>query len=80
MFDYTNLHEVFPPGLSNPYDRNFQHAIETHRKSFDGVLFIDRVLRAVGISKGTDQHSLLSAAPYTDSLQQRSTRPRPTMR
>lgn len=53
MFDYTNIHEVFPDGSSNPYDRKLQHEIETSRKSLDGVLFIDRVLRAVGITKGT---------------------------
>lgn len=52
MFNYENIHEVFPADLSNPYGRNFQHDIETNRKSFDGVLFIDRVLKAVGITKG----------------------------
>ncbi|KAF4466346.1 ELYS-domaining containing [Fusarium albosuccineum] len=51
MFDYANIHHVFPAGLPNPYDRKAQQEIETCRKSFDGALFIDRVLRAVGISK-----------------------------
>ncbi|CAM1508962.1 Fc.00g027010.m01.CDS01 [Cosmosporella sp. VM-42] len=51
MFDYTNLHDVFEAGVPNPYDRKLQHDIDTCRKSFDGVLFIDRVLRAVGITK-----------------------------
>lgn len=52
MFNYANLHDVFPSGLPNPYDRKLQHEIESSRKSFDGILFIDRVLRAVGITKG----------------------------
>ncbi|KAF5567992.1 nuclear pore complex assembly [Fusarium napiforme] len=51
MFDYTNLHEVFAEGLANPYDRETQRDIEHARKEFDGALFIDRVLRAVGITK-----------------------------
>ncbi|KAH7002326.1 nuclear pore complex assembly-domain-containing protein [Ilyonectria destructans] len=51
MFNYANLHDVFPSGLPNPYDRKLQHEIESSRKSFDGILFIDRVLRAVGITK-----------------------------
>lgn len=52
MFDYLNLHDVFPEGLANPYDRDTQRETEASRKSFDGALFIDRVLRAVGITKG----------------------------
>ncbi|KAF5699148.1 nuclear pore complex assembly [Fusarium globosum] len=51
MLDYTNLHEVFAEGLANPYDRETQRDIEHSRKEFDGALFIDRVLRAVGITK-----------------------------
>ncbi|KAH7159623.1 nuclear pore complex assembly-domain-containing protein [Dactylonectria estremocensis] len=51
MFNYTNLHDVFPADSPNPYDRKLQHEIDNCRKSFDGVLFIDRVLRAVGITK-----------------------------
>lgn len=56
MFDYTDLHHVFPSGLPNPYDRKAQQEIETHRKSLDGVLFIDRVLRALGINKGNKSY------------------------
>ncbi|KAF5977742.1 nuclear pore complex assembly [Fusarium coicis] len=51
MFDYINLHDVFAEGLANPYDRETQRDIEHSRKEFDGALFIDRVLRAVGITK-----------------------------
>ncbi|QPG94103.1 hypothetical protein C2857_004657 [Epichloe festucae Fl1] len=51
MFDYTNFHDVFPTGLQLPYDRKLQQEIEAHRKHADGVLFIDRVLKALGIHK-----------------------------
>lgn len=52
MLDITQLQQVFPPDLKSPYDRKTQHDIEAHRKSLDGILFIDRVLKALGISKG----------------------------
>lgn len=52
MFDYSNFGDVFPAGLHNPYDRKLQHDVEAHRKHVDGTLFIDRVLKALGISKG----------------------------
>jgi hypothetical protein len=52
MFDYTKFHDVFPTETQLPYDRKLQHDIEAHRKNVDGVLFIDRVLRALGITKG----------------------------
>ncbi|KAF5023379.1 hypothetical protein F66182_4536 [Fusarium sp. NRRL 66182] len=51
MFDYISFHDVFADGAANPYDRDVQREIETARKNFDGSLFIDRVLRAVGITK-----------------------------
>ncbi|KPM40282.1 hypothetical protein AK830_g6259 [Neonectria ditissima] len=51
MFNYTSLFDVFPEAAPNPYDRKAQQEIDSSRKSFDGVLFIDRVLRAVGITK-----------------------------
>lgn len=51
MFDYTNFHDVFPTGLQLPYDRKLQQEIEARRKHADGVLFIDRVLKALGVEK-----------------------------
>lgn len=53
MIDYTQLQQVFPSDLQTPYDRQLQHDIEAHRKTLDGVLFVDRVLKALGITKGT---------------------------
>lgn len=51
MLDYTQLQQVFPAGLHSPYDRKLQQDIDAHRKTLSGVLFIDRVLRALGIAK-----------------------------
>ena len=53
MLDYTKFHDVFPADLQIPYDRKLQHEIENNRKNLDGTLFIDRVSKALGISKGT---------------------------
>ena len=52
MFAYTNYNDVFPSG-GLPYDKKLQHEIEANRKNADGTLFIDRVLKALGITKGT---------------------------
>lgn len=53
MINYTDFHQVFPAELQSPYDRQLQNDIDTHRKELDGVLFVDRVLKALGIAKGT---------------------------
>lgn len=53
MLDYTNFQAVFPPGTQLPYDRHRQQEIDASRKSLDGMLFIDRVLKALGVPKGT---------------------------
>ena len=51
MLDYTKFQDVFPADLQIPYDRKLQHEIDDHRKSLDGTLFIDRVMKALGIAK-----------------------------
>ena len=50
---YTEFDQVFDLSLKNPYDRKTAQDIEAARSSFDGVLFIDRVLKALGITKGS---------------------------
>ncbi|KAK6213112.1 hypothetical protein QIS74_09114 [Colletotrichum tabaci] len=50
MFDYTNFDHVFG-GQAFPYDRKTIQEIDTSRKSLDGALFIDRVLKALGLTK-----------------------------
>ncbi|KAK0721449.1 nuclear pore complex assembly-domain-containing protein [Apiosordaria backusii] len=60
MLDFTHFNAAFPTDGPTPYDPTFARQIETFRKSFDGVLFIDRVLRALGIkdpSKTYPPHS-----------------------
>ncbi|KAL2753244.1 hypothetical protein ACRALDRAFT_1077616 [Sodiomyces alcalophilus JCM 7366] len=51
MFDYTRFDHVFSPSAQFPYDRQTIQDIETYRKSFNGILFIDRVLKALGLTK-----------------------------
>ncbi|KAL0936775.1 nuclear pore assembly complex assembly domain-containing protein [Colletotrichum truncatum] len=50
MFDYTNFDHVFG-SQQFPYDRKSIQEVETFRKSFNGALFIDRVLKALGLTK-----------------------------
>jgi len=61
MFDYTDFQQVFPAGSALPYDRELLSEIEGSRKAFDGQLFIDRVIKALGFSKGK------SYPPKTDN-------------
>ncbi|KAJ9145374.1 Protein ELYS [Pleurostoma richardsiae] len=49
--DYTKVHEVFGAELGTPYDQDLVRELEVFRKSFHGVLFIDRVLKALGVAK-----------------------------
>ncbi|PFH63265.1 hypothetical protein XA68_15899 [Ophiocordyceps unilateralis] len=52
MPDYTKFEDVFPADLKFPYDRTLQHDIDHHRKAVGGTLFIDRVMKALGLVKG----------------------------
>lgn len=52
MLDFTHFNAAFPTDGPSPYDPTFSRQIETFRKSFDGVLFIDRVLHRLGIKDG----------------------------
>ncbi|KAL2137111.1 hypothetical protein VTI74DRAFT_8743 [Chaetomium olivicolor] len=51
MLDFSQFSTAFPTDGPKPYDHNGVREIETFRKIFDGVLFIDRVLKALGISE-----------------------------
>ena len=64
MLDYTKFQDVFPADLQVPYDWKFKQDIDDHRKNLDGVLFIDRVMRALGIDKGKAMR-LRGTAPQT---------------
>lgn len=50
--DFRNFHDVFGNGDTLPYDAHVNRDIESKRKSLGGVLFVDRVFTALGISKG----------------------------
>jgi hypothetical protein len=53
--DFTQFEQVFPADGHLPYDRKTVQDVEANRKRLDGILFIDRVLRALGIAKGESQ-------------------------
>lgn len=61
MFEYTDYHTVFPAGAQVPYDRKRIHEIEARRKDLGGQLFMDRVLKALGISKSQSRAMTLKA-------------------
>lgn len=52
MQDSNHFHQVFKPEWGSPYTQDFLREIDVYRKSLNGVLFIDRVLRSVGVTKG----------------------------
>ncbi|KAK3290713.1 nuclear pore complex assembly-domain-containing protein [Chaetomium fimeti] len=52
MLDFSQFAAAFPTDGPKPYDQNGVREIETFRKSFEGVLFIDRVMKALGVSEG----------------------------
>lgn len=60
MLDHTDFDLVFSPAAQFPYDRKTIQDIEAYRKSFNGSLFIDRVLKALGLNKGESPQRLAS--------------------
>lgn len=56
MQDFNHFHQVFKPEWGSPYTPDFLREIDVYRKSLNGVLFIDRVLRSVGVTKGTSSN------------------------
>jgi hypothetical protein len=52
MLDFAKFQAAFPTDGAGPYGANNVKAIETFRKTFDGVLFIDRVLKTLGLPEG----------------------------
>lgn len=54
MIDYSQFHAIFPGQGPTPYSNKDVQEIETLRKSFNGVLFIDRVLKALSIGEGAN--------------------------
>jgi hypothetical protein len=52
MFDFSNFDQVFGSLEPFPYKRSFIQEAEANRRGFEGALFIDRVLAALGHAKG----------------------------
>lgn len=63
---YTEFEQVFDHAVKMPYDRKTCQDIDTYRASFDGVLFIDRVLKALGITKGKVVFTRVRIRPIAD--------------
>lgn len=63
MLDFSNFERVFGSMTPFPYTRTFIQEAETNRRSFEGALFIDRVLSALGHSKATKLYP-----PKSDAL------------
>ena len=53
MFDHEDFEDIFGPGEKNEYDRRTVKKIRENRTTLDGELFIDKLLKALGLSKGT---------------------------
>ncbi|EHA50249.1 hypothetical protein MGG_03377 [Pyricularia oryzae 70-15] len=49
--DFTHYEQVFQPDLESPYAPDLVREIESYRKGFGGVLFVDKVLSALGVTK-----------------------------
>ena len=54
MLDYTQFDAVFGPLSPFPLDKSWAQKVESHRRSLDGFLFLDRVLGALDLSQGNN--------------------------
>ena len=61
MFDYEDFEDVFGTGEDIGYDGKAIKKIRENRGALEGELFIDRLLKALGLSKGTKTLSDLPA-------------------
>lgn len=62
MLDITKFDGVFGALEPYPFSRSFIQQAESYRKTSDGVLFIDRVLSALGQGKGTSRGLFFSVS------------------
>lgn len=51
MIDYANFEQVFGPMSPFPYNRTVTLSIETARRSLEGSLFIDRILKTLNLEQ-----------------------------
>ena len=52
MFDYEDFEDVFGSGEKVDYDAKTVKKLRENRTSLEGELFIDRLLKALGLKKG----------------------------
>ncbi len=53
MFDYEVFSDVFGPGDQTEYDSKTVRKIRDNRTTLEGELFIDKLLKALSLPKGT---------------------------
>ena len=56
MFDYENFKDVFGSSKEIDYDAKIVKNIRKNRESLEGELFIDKLLKALNVPKGTKSH------------------------
>ncbi|KAI0838551.1 nuclear pore complex assembly-domain-containing protein [Hypoxylon sp. FL0890] len=56
MLDPSQFDRIFGSLDPFPYNRAFVHHLESSRRSLEGALFIDRVLKALNLSKATSHY------------------------
>ena len=54
MLDYTQFGLVFGPLSPFPLDKSWSQKVESHRRSLDGALFLDRVMGALDLTQGNE--------------------------
>ena len=67
MFDYEDFEDVFGPGEKVEYDGKAVKKIRENRNTLEGELFIDKLLKALGLSKGTGNLPLRVDSQEKDS-------------
>ncbi|KAK8087717.1 hypothetical protein PG997_002678 [Apiospora hydei] len=70
MIDYTNFDRVFGSMDGFPYGRKALQEADNHRRTLGGVLFIDKVLAALGFAKASKMYPPKSEAVLRDLHEQ----------
>lgn len=64
MLEPSQFDRIFGSLDPFPYNRSFTQNLEASRRSLEGFLFIDRVLKALNLSKGTISHLLVKSSRH----------------
>lgn len=68
MADFYHFEDVFGSNPNLAYDEDTRGRIRHHRQSLENELFVDRLLKALGIRKSTvitrEARSLANSSPF----------------